>query len=88
MNPLRFLVALCFCFSCGNASKTQKALSTHKSEATQIRHTSLLILGNVQDAGSPHIACKKECCKELFENAAAEDFSKVQGVWKPQTQKM
>ncbi|MFK8046503.1 MAG: MBL fold metallo-hydrolase [Crocinitomicaceae bacterium] len=29
---------------------------------------SLIILGNVQDAGSPHAACKKECCKALFEN--------------------
>ncbi len=27
---------------------------------------SLIILGNVQDAGSPHAACKKECCKALF----------------------
>ncbi len=26
----------------------------------------LIILGNVQDAGSPHIACNKSCCKELF----------------------
>jgi pyrroloquinoline quinone biosynthesis protein B len=26
----------------------------------------LIVLGNVQDAGSPHIACKKECCKNLF----------------------
>ena len=26
----------------------------------------LMILGTVQDAGSPHIACKKDCCKELF----------------------
>ncbi len=27
---------------------------------------SLIVLGNVQDAGSPHIACTKECCKDLF----------------------
>ncbi len=26
----------------------------------------LIILGNVQDAGSPHIACRKSCCKELI----------------------
>ena len=29
---------------------------------------SLVVLGTVQDAGSPHIACKKECCADLFEN--------------------
>lgn len=28
---------------------------------------SLLVLGNVQDGGSPHIGCKKACCKALFE---------------------
>ncbi|MFD0799672.1 MBL fold metallo-hydrolase [Maribacter chungangensis] len=27
---------------------------------------SLVILGTVQDAGSPHIACEKECCATLF----------------------
>ena len=29
---------------------------------------SLVVLGTIQDAGSPHIACKKECCEKLFEN--------------------
>jgi len=28
----------------------------------------LVVLGTVQDAGSPHIACNKECCTPLFEN--------------------
>ena len=28
---------------------------------------SLIVLGNVQDAGSPHIACRKDCCRELFD---------------------
>lgn len=26
----------------------------------------LIVLGNVQDAGSPHVACRKDCCRELF----------------------
>lgn len=30
--------------------------------------TSLIILGNVQDAGSPHAACRKDCCADLFRN--------------------
>lgn len=29
---------------------------------------SLMVLGTVQDAGAPHIACKKACCAALFEN--------------------
>ena len=28
----------------------------------------LVVLGTLQDAGSPHIACAKLCCKDLFEN--------------------
>ena len=28
----------------------------------------VVVLGNVQDAGSPHAGCKKDCCKDLFEN--------------------
>lgn len=28
----------------------------------------LVILGTLQDGGSPHIGCKKECCKDLFTN--------------------
>lgn len=71
MKLLRFLVAVCFCFSCGNDSKTKKSLTTNKTEATQILKTSLIVLGNVQDAGSPHIACKKECCDALFEDPDA-----------------
>ena len=33
----------------------------------------LVVLGTVQDAGAPHIACKKECCALLFEN---HDYSR------------
>lgn len=29
----------------------------------------LIILGTTQDGGSPHIGCKKNCCKELFINS-------------------
>jgi len=30
--------------------------------------TYLIVLGTVQDGGSPHIACLKDCCKDLFKN--------------------
>lgn len=29
---------------------------------------SLIVLGTVQDGGSPHIGCNKECCRDLFLN--------------------
>lgn len=41
--------------------KTEKVLPS-------INGVSLVVLGTIQDAGSPHIACKKECCTSLFEN--------------------
>jgi pyrroloquinoline quinone biosynthesis protein B len=41
----------------------EKAKLSHK-----ITTTSLVVLGNVQDAGSPHIACTKVCCRALFNN--------------------
>lgn len=34
----------------------------------QTNDVSLVILGTVQDGGSPHIGCKRECCSELFDN--------------------
>lgn len=46
------------------------------NEATLIRDepsdVSIIILGTVQDAGSPHINCQKECCSALFENPDKE----------------
>ncbi len=30
--------------------------------------TFLIVLGTVQDAGSPHIACNKVCCADLYKN--------------------
>lgn len=35
---------------------------------TPVSETSLVILGTLQDAGSPHIGCIKDCCKDLFQN--------------------
>ena len=66
MKLLHFFVAVCFCFSCGNESKTEKSLTANETETLLVQKTSLIVLGNVQDAGSPHIACKKECCNALF----------------------
>ena len=41
-----------------------------KSEIDSHRQSTpfLVILGNVQDGGSPHIGCNKSCCAALWEN--------------------
>ncbi len=55
-------------FSCvekKHSENTQKAKETHTQS---ISKTSIVVLGTIQDAGSPQIGCKKECCVHLFEN--------------------
>jgi pyrroloquinoline quinone biosynthesis protein B len=50
---------------------SKPAINNQTAEATvakSVSTTSLIVLGTVQDAGSPHIACTKDCCKELFNN--------------------
>ena len=39
-----------------------------KSEYVPALGTELIVLGTIQDAGSPQIGCNKKCCKGLFEN--------------------
>ncbi len=53
----------------------------------EINSTSLIVLGTMQDAGSPHIACKKECCKELFNNPAPDRRVVSLGLIDPQNKK-
>ncbi len=44
------------------------SLLTNQFSCGQVSEVNLVVLGTVQDAGSPHIACTKECCATLFEN--------------------
>ena len=48
-----------------------KQISLEKDIILSKTDVSLVILGTVQDAGSPHIACQKECCATLFKNPSA-----------------
>ncbi|WP_273568631.1 MBL fold metallo-hydrolase [Maribacter halichondriae] len=52
-------------FSCGQASENN---GKSHSNTTTTSKVALVILGTAQDAGSPHIACEKTCCANLFEN--------------------
>ena len=62
------LIVLCAVISCNENNIKQENVSEVAPETREITGPSLVVLGTVQDAGSPHIACKKDCCKELFEN--------------------
>jgi len=43
-------------------------LSTVNLFGQQAPRPFLIVLGTVQDAGSPHMGCKKKCCEKLFIN--------------------
>lgn len=39
-----------------------------ESKRSEIATVTLVVLGTIQDGGSPHIGCKKKCCKDFFNN--------------------
>lgn len=48
-------------FSC-SAPQNEESVSAPNS-------VSLIVLGTIQDGGSPHIGCTKDCCKDLFKKS-------------------
>ena len=60
MNVLRLLMFFSALLN-GNIIVAQEA-NTFKP----VTATTLIILGTIQDAGSPQIGCTKDCCKNLF----------------------
>jgi pyrroloquinoline quinone biosynthesis protein B len=62
-SMLLFLTSWLLYYSPGVPGHTQQITKTCSTP-----NVSLVVLGTVQDGGSPHIACKKGCCKDLFEN--------------------
>ncbi len=49
--------------------------------------TSLVILGTVQDGGSPHIGCTRNCCKDLFGHPEKRRSVVSLGIIDPQNKK-
>ena len=48
-----------------DAVKKGKDVVKLSNEIQVLNETSLVILGTTQDAGSPQIGCKKECCTSI-----------------------
>ncbi len=46
----------------------QNAFGQFPKKHTPDNKVSIIVLGTVQDAGSPHISCEKQCCAALFSN--------------------
>jgi pyrroloquinoline quinone biosynthesis protein B len=53
-------------FSCDHVKSKESGGMEKKEENIQDNSPYIVVLGNVQDAGSPQIDCKKACCIELF----------------------
>ncbi len=49
--------------------------------------TLLIVLGTIQDAGSPHIGCRKSCCKALFDKADSSRLVTALGLFDANTNK-
>lgn len=84
MKILYIVLLLSVFGACQDHPNDKEPITKNKVVSAKIEKTSIVILGTVQDAGSPHIACKKECCKALF-NAPDKDRQVVSlGLIDPQ----
>ena len=68
MKKARLLIVIFTLFACAERHTEVESTSEITPISQQVTQPSLIVLGTIQDAGSPHIACKKDCCKSLFEN--------------------
>lgn len=71
MSRLIFAIYFLSFLCCKEAKRESLANSEKEPKTVSDSGVSLIVLGTVQDAGSPHIACEKDCCKVLFETADA-----------------
>lgn len=63
-----FCCVFLFLAVCTPKQEELQQIKITTSKTSKIDKVSLVVLGTIQDAGSPHIGCKKKCCKDLFEN--------------------
>lgn len=59
-----FILLLSICLS----SPVDAQNSKNKEKETSDKGVTLIVLGNVQDAGSPQAGCKKSCCADLWKH--------------------
>ncbi|WP_027067501.1 MBL fold metallo-hydrolase [Maribacter sp. Hel_I_7] len=72
MNRFLVIIIAFVIFSCSEKPKPKSKQDILSSIEVGVTNTSIVILGTAQDAGSPQIGCKKECCIELFEDVTIE----------------
>lgn len=67
MKQIKFLFLFMALYSCGENTGNKNRVVTNIDSIKAVTETSLIILGTIQDAGSPQIGCTKDCCKNLFQ---------------------
>jgi pyrroloquinoline quinone biosynthesis protein B len=87
MKLFKLFVLIVVLFSC-----KEKPIELTYSEIDPVfplpvTETTLVILGTIQDAGSPHIACKKDCCASLFGKPNVNRKVVSLGIVDPDSQK-
>src|SRR5680860_352182 len=68
MRKYHIFFIIIFIFSCADEKSSIKTSEEEIKREPGINNTSIVILGTIQDAGSPQIGCNKKCCRNLFEN--------------------
>lgn len=66
MKPFHILCLLLLFCSCSNRTEKNGNSVITEEPAQVITETSLIVLGTIQDAGSPQAGCTKDCCNDLF----------------------
>lgn len=64
-NSIWNIIAVLFLLSCNPKTNYHGTSEAHEKIISGV---SLVLLGTIQDGGSPHIGCQRDCCKSLFEN--------------------
>jgi len=64
-----YLIALFLVFAWASCVNEKKKVIVKNVDPTGVE---LVVLGTVQDGGAPHIGCKKDCCKSLWESPNQE----------------
>ena len=61
-----FIVFICLIQACADSIEKPILILDKKTlKIDPLKETSIVIMGTVQDAGSPQIGCEKECCSGL-----------------------
>ena len=68
MKKYSIFFLIIFILSCSNKKSSINTFEEKSTKELNINSTSIVILGTIQDAGSPQIGCNKSCCINLFEN--------------------